>query len=60
MALQNAVQDATTASPGDAERVAVSTIHRSKGLEWMDVYSPFLNEGLMCVAWPRTLSGILG
>ena len=25
----------------------ISTIHRSKGLEWSDVYSPFLNEGLM-------------
>ena len=31
----------------DEGRFSISTIHRSKGLEWSDVYSPFFNEGLM-------------
>ena len=50
IALQNAVPDTATGQPEDEDRVAVSTVHRSKGLEWTDVYSPYLNEGLMCVA----------
>ena len=27
-------------------RVCISTIHRAKGLEWSDVYSPLFNQGL--------------
>lgn len=52
IALQNAVTDAATCSDPDAseDRVAISTIHRAKGLEWGDVYLPFFNEGFMPAA----------
>lgn len=30
----------------DVGRVSISTVHRSKGLEWSDVYVPYLNQGL--------------
>jgi superfamily I DNA/RNA helicase len=31
----------------DGDRVTISTIHRAKGLEWSDVYVPYLNEGFL-------------
>ena len=51
-----ALQHATplAAGPQDAaDRVSLSTIHRAKGLEWRDVYSPFLNEVLRLSTTPR-------
>ena len=47
IALQNSVPDDAINPQAKEDRVSVSSIHRSKGLEWCDVYSPFLNEKLM-------------
>ncbi|KAL7544795.1 hypothetical protein ACHAWF_011213 [Thalassiosira exigua] len=48
VALQNSVEDDKPNTSGDKSgKVSISTIHRSKGLEWEDVYIPYFNEGFM-------------
>ena len=44
IALQNATDDT---GGGGGGRVAISTIHRAKGLEWAHVYVPYFNDGFM-------------
>jgi superfamily I DNA/RNA helicase len=29
------------------DKVSISSIHRSKGLEWSDVYVPYFNQGFL-------------
>eukprot|EP00984_Skeletonema_dohrnii_P021094 scaffold10438_cov102-Skeletonema_dohrnii-CCMP3373.AAC.2 len=31
----------------DDDKVTISSVHRAKGLEWSDVYVPYLNEGFL-------------
>ena len=37
--------------------MSVSTIHRSKGLEWMDVHVPWFNQGLLPMAFREERDG---
>ncbi|KAL7542189.1 hypothetical protein ACHAXR_011588 [Thalassiosira sp. AJA248-18] len=47
-ALQNSVENEESALSNDeVGRVSISTVHRSKGLEWSDVYCPFFNQGFL-------------
>ena len=46
IALQSAV-DEDGAAGADQGKASLSTIHRAKGLEWREVYSPWFNQGLM-------------
>mmetsp|Transcript_12298 Transcript_12298/g.40998 ORF Transcript_12298/g.40998 Transcript_12298/m.40998 type:complete len:761 (+) Transcript_12298:59-2341(+) len=41
------LQSAVAESGGDDNRVVISTIHRSKGLEWSNVFVPFFNDTFM-------------
>ena len=34
-----------------SNKVAISTIHKAKGLEWSDVYVPYFNEKFMPIAF---------
>lgn len=58
IALQSAVPDGAAGADTEHEgRASLSTIHRSKGLEWLDIYSPWFNEGLMPTAFQEERDG---
>jgi len=45
-ALQNSVENEEP-SIDKKEKVSISTVHRAKGLEWSDVYVPYLNDSYL-------------
>ena len=47
VAMRSSAADAQDAAAEGSSKVSISTIHRAKGLEWCDVYVPFLNDGLL-------------